>query len=286
MAIGGVLLAAAGAGLFVGFPARGMAGELARQAQERLGVRLTVGTASFSVVRGLQFDDVTATATSERLMLTAQIERLHLQHQLSPATRVRVKRIVLLNPSIDLTIGQRQASDERPATADTTPADKELVRPDGPNRTPTSFLRFDGTSVDLTGASVEARPPRGSAYPLRAIALNVSLDGVGRRGAAPSMLQGLFANGQFNAAEFWLGRVRLQRARGDLTMDNGHVLISGLLFRCDDSELFLPELDIDLTSEPFSFGTASNVYERAATNTSPDDWVPITSFARLNRMCS
>ncbi len=141
-------------------------------------------------------------------------------------------------------------------------------------------------AFDLIGASIDARLPTDSSSALKAIALDVSLDGVGKNRVAAPLFQGLFGSGQFRADELWLGRIRLMRPRGEVEIADGHVFISRLRFACDNSDLFLPELDIDFNSEPFSFGTSSDVFERRSDGGSPDEWQPVTSFALLNRMCS
>ena len=285
---GGLLLAVAGVALFGRFPVSGVADELSGWVEARLCVRLETGAASFNLLRGLRVDDVVARATSERLILAANIDRLVLQHQRSPSTSLRIRRIVLHDPSIDLTIGRQTAVEERAPNPDDAPIDESAaasVAPDPPEQTRTSFLRFDGASIKIVGASIAARLPTSNAYPLAATALDASLADVAWNRTAPSLLHRLSATGRFSAEELWLGRVRVRRARGDLTMGDGHVLIDRLMFTCDDSDFFLPELDIDFSSDPFSLGTSSNVFARPPDSASPDDWSPVTSFALLGELC-
>jgi hypothetical protein len=279
---GGLLLAVAAVGLVARFPVPAVADELARQARQRLGVLLQPGAASFNVVGGLRVDDVVVSATGERLILSAQVERLVLQHRLSPSAALEITRIVLHEPSIDLTVGRRPAPDGPPPgpVAPSTDAAAAVVVQTGG-----SFLRFDGASVEVTGATVDARLPTSDAYPIGATALDASLADVRWNPAAPSLLHRLSGTGHFSADELLLGRARVTSAGGDLTIGDGLVRIERLIFACGDSSFLLPELEIDFTADPFSLGTGSNVFERPPDSASPDDWTPVTSFARLSEIC-
>ena len=91
----------------------------------------------------------------------------------------------------------------------------------------------------------------------------------------------------------WISSYALERINSsavltssELTLGGGHFLLSDLTFVCDGRDFFLSEVDIDFTSDPFSFGTRTNILERVQPDPSaPVEWVPVTSLRELDGRC-
>lgn len=140
--------------------------------------------------------------------------------------------------------------------------------------------------IDLELAAIEIGTPGADTHPLRASGLNVSLRNVSHDGSAPSLVHALVGTGTLGADQLWIGSALVEDASSELTLGGGHFVLSELTFMCDGRSFFLSEVDIDFTSDPFSFGTRSNILERIQPDPSaPAEWVPVTSLTELDGLC-
>ena len=147
-------------------------------------------------------------------------------------------------------------------------------------------IQSGNLDIDLELAIIEVRSPGADTYSLRATGLDVALRNVSHDGSAPSLVHALVGAGTLNARELWLGSALVEDASSELTLGGGHFLLSDLTFVCDGRDFFLSEVDIDFTSDPFSFGTRTNILERVQPDPSaPVEWVPVTSLRELDGRC-
>ena len=287
-AVGGVVAGSLIAiGVTAHFPARTLGEELGRQAKAQLGVTLKASSSSFSLTRGILLEGVTASASSGNLVLSAEIGRLVATHDLSLRRPLRIETIRLVRPTVTAIIGERQDRPRRPSNSipDTT-EDEERRSAQGLDGAELQGIQSGNLGIDLELAVIEVRSPGADTYPLRTTGLDIALRNVRHDGSAPSLVHALVGAGTLSAQELWIGPVRLVDASSELSLGGGHFLISDLTFWCGKRNFFLSEVDIDFTSDPFSFGTRSNILERVQSDSkAPAEWVPIAALTELDRLC-
>lgn len=269
------------------FPAPTLGEAIARQAEARLGITLEPASASFSLTRGIRLEGVTAAASSRTLVLSAEIDSLVAAHELSFRRPLRINTIRLVHPTVTVIVGERP---DRPrAPLDSTPSPPEHEgnsSPAGPDGADKRGLQFDDLGIDLERAVIEVRAPGAGTYPLRATGLDVVLRDVIHDGSAQSLVHALVGTGTLRARELWIGPVLVVDASSGLSLGGGHFLLSDLTFWCGGRHFFLSEVDIDFTSDPFSFGTRSSILERLTSDpNAPEEWVPIASLMELDGVC-
>ena len=292
-AVGGVVAGSLVAiGVTAHFPARTRGEELGRQAEARLGVTLRASSASFSLTRGIVLEGVTANASSRNLVLSAEIGSLVATHDLSLRRPLRIETIRLVRPTVTATIGERQDRPRRLSNSiPDAPEDEEREREErrfaeGMDGAELQGIQPGNLGIDLELAVIEVKSPGADTYPLRATGLDIALRNVRHDGSAPSLVHALVGAGTLDAQELWIGPVRLVDASSELSLGEGHFLISDLTFWCGERNFFLSEVDIDFTSDPFSFGTRSNILERVQSDSNaPAEWVPIAALTELDRLC-
>ena len=291
--LGGVVVGSLmGVGVTAHFPAPTLGEEFGRQAEARLGITLDVSSSSFSLTRGILLEGVTARASSRNLVLSADIGSLAATHALSFRRPLRIKKIRLVEPVLTATVGERPARSSGPSNVVPGPPAHERRRPRETRVWADSQgIQFADLVIDLEFAVIEIRAPGADTYPFRASGVDITLRDValsdeGRSRSAPSLIHALFGTGTLSARELRLGPVLMVDASSELSLGGGHFLISNLTFWCAGRNFFLSEVDIDFTSDPFSFGTRSSILERLQPDPStPAEWVPIASLTELDGLC-
>ena len=275
-------------GLTAHFPAPALGERFANGAETRLGITLDATRSSFSLTRGIALTGVTAVLSSRDLLLSAKVESLRAAHALTLRGPRRITAIRLVRPELTVVVGapndgSRETLDPSstiagPAGEDGSPADAD--------ETDSTGTQLGDLAIDLERATVEMRAPGADTYPLRATGLDISLPNVGHDRSASSLIHGLAGVGTLDAEELWIGPVLVLDASSRLTLSGGHFLLSDLTFACEGRTFLLPEVDIDFTSDPFSFGTRSNILERVQPDPDePAEWVPIASLTELDGLC-
>ena len=285
--VGGVVSGALVAiGVTVYFPANTLGEEFGRRAEARLGITLSASSSSFSLTRGIVLEGVTANGSSKNLVLSAEIGRLVVTHELSLQRPLRIKTIRLVRPTLTAIIGERGDWPRRPPDSiPDLPQPEERRSPEGSDVAELG-IQSGNLDIDLELAIIEVRSPGADTYSLRATGLDVALKNVSHDGSAPSLVHALVGAGTLNARELWLGSALVEDASSELTLGGGHFLLSDLTFVCDGRDFFLSEVDIGFTSDPFSFGTRTNILERVQPDPSaPVEWVPVTSLRELDGLC-
>lgn len=283
--IGAAILATIGVVVRVPVPSLGE--DFGRRVEEGLGITLTASRSSFSVTRGMRLDSVKVVASHERMTLSAEIDQLVARHRLSLRWPPRVERVRLVRPALTAVVGEQgggAAGQTRSPSALSGPAEQapaEDATGAGVVGAPPGTL-----VIDLELATIEISAPGANARPFKADGLDVRLTNVGHDAGAQSLLEGLGGAGTISARQLRIGGVTVSDASGALTVGAGHFVFSELTFWCDGKEYLLPEVDIDFTSEPFSFGTGSNILERIQSqDDAPAAWVPVTFLTSLDGLC-
>ena len=274
-------------GVTARFPAPTLGEEIGRQAEARLGITLEASSSSFSLTRGIVLEGVTVRASSRNLILSADIGSLIATHELSFRWPLRIETIRLIEPVLTATVGERpDRSRRRPDSIPGPPARKRRRPREASDGAGSEGMQFGDLEIALELAEIEIRAPGADTYPFRASGVDIALRDVTRSRSAPSLVHALIGTGTLRARELRLGPVRMVDASSELSLGGGHFLISGLTFWCAGRYFFLSEVDIDFTSDPFSFGTRSNILERVQPDPdAPAEWVPITALTVLDRFC-
>ena len=284
--LGGVVSFVA-VGVTAYFPAPTLGEAIVRQAEARLGITLELASASFSLTRGIRLEGVTAEASSRTLVLSAEIDSLVAAHELSLRRPLRINTIRLVHPTLTAIVGERPDRPREPL--DSTPSPPEHERdssPEGPDGADIRGLQFDDLGIDLERAVIEVRGPGAGTYPLRATGMDIVLRDVIHDGSAASLVHALVGTGTLRARKLWIGPVLVVDASSGLSLGGGHFLLSDLTFWCGGRHFFLSEVDIDFTSDPFSFGTRSSILERLKSDpNAPEEWVLIASLMELDGVC-
>lgn len=284
---GGAAGALALVGVTAYFPAPSLGEEFAKRAEDRLGITLDVSRSSFSLTRGIALKEVTASASGRNLVLSAEIDRLVATPQLTLRGPRRIETIRLIRPDLTAVVGE-QPHESREAIE--TPLERLDPGTDGSAKSAAAMDDHGGQLGDmaiyLERGTIEIGTPRANTYPLRADGLDIELRHVRHDRSARSLVHALAGVGTLRAAELWIGPVLVMNASSQLTLGDGHFLLSDLAFGCGERHFLLPEVDIDFTSDPFSFGTRGSILERVQPG--PDgagEWVPLASLTELDGLC-
>lgn len=212
--------------------------------------------------RGLRLDGVRLALDGPSGRLTMNAAGLLGEHRL-PALlqgRVEIDRIVLYEPRIELVTPPEEApvavpmpvsspgpaAAPAPASADGGAGGEE----GGPLLSVDRILLRNGTlATRVEGAPAPDVEIRGMDVELRGLALD----------DAPTVLEGLRAEGDLHTGEILLGGLKATEGNGKLRLAAGHFLLQEFGLQLPQGRFLLGEFDADLTRDPFAYRLALKV---------------------------
>lgn len=211
--------------------------------------------------RGLRLDGVRLALDSPSGLLTMKAAGLLGEHRLPALLRgqVEIDRIVLYEPRIELVTPPEEAPVAVPVPASLpapaappapAPAEGEPEAAQGPVLSVDRILLRNGTlATRVEGAPAPDVEIRGMEVELRGLALD----------DAPTVLEGLRAEGDLHTGEILLGGLKATQGNGKLRLAEGHFLLQEFGLQLPQGRFLLGEFDADLTRDPFAYRLALRV---------------------------
>jgi hypothetical protein len=251
--------------LFVDFDSPRLGKAVLDQVSAQTGLKIEADGFRLNVVRGLRMEGVRVASESPSGRLTLQAKGFLAEHRLLPLLqgRVRIDRIVIYEPRIELVTPPKQALrrgalprphwEEKPPAAPTTNQTNQesgAQAPSGP------ALAVDG--IRLQGGTLATRTEGAPAPDVEIRGLDVDLRDLALDDA-PTAIQGLRAAGDLRTGEILLGGVKATAGSGRLRLADGHFILENFGLKLPQGRFLLSQLDADLNRDPFAYRLALSV---------------------------
>jgi len=217
-------------------------------------LELDADSVRLSVLRGVLLKDVKVRARLEGGVFDLAAKELRLSHRLWRllAGEVAVDEIVVVEPVAAViwdAPSRVQAAGRAPAKAQTLP---EPPPPPAAGKDSGLTLAMKIERLALEDATFAMSEQGTEGDMVRFEGLDFELGGLQTTPGMP-LVAGLSAKGEVNAEKFYGGGVEGQGVHGDITIADGHLLISSLDLPTDFGTIEVPRLDLDLARDPYVF---------------------------------
>lgn len=239
--------------------------ELGRAILERAGrtAGLEVRSQGFhlDLLRGLELEGVEITSRlapedgTSGSRFEARADRLVFEHRLVPLLRgeVVVEQIVLERPSVELVT---EAEAAKPPAESRKPAETPPAPPASAESSAGPGLKLNVKRFAIVDGSLVLRDAAGAEGPTEIRGLDLELSEIAADPSAPSVIEGLTAQGEISAEEVLTPGLAARDAHGHLRLEGGHFRIEQFQLPTAQGRIVVGNLDADLGSDPYTYSLA------------------------------
>lgn len=257
----GLVLILVGGGFLAtrGYDASGLAEVALDHAREATGVRLEAHGARFSLLRGLELEDVHADAPFPGGRYEVALREILLEHRLSALLRGRVdvEGVVLAQPRVVLTLGAKPRlpsapSPERAGDVEPSPQPApELAPVEEPSSS--KRLRFSLSEIRVEDGSFAIRDRSESPERLGIEGLDLELDAARFDRGALTLLHGIAGKGRLAMDALRFARTEVTGLEARVEAEAGRYALSELALETAGARFESSRVELDFNTIPFRY---------------------------------